>query len=280
MSKSSFNIFEGFLCLSNLFFCAVTIYVFLNYFLKYSYDHVSKSSDEVDYSVSDKTFRKNTFVNNSNKNSKSFFEKILGSFSFFYFFISHYTMLLMSIDRFCAIKYSLKYKIHSLKVSKITVSVIFLIGFLISLIPILVDDFRLFYFKYGNIYSVPNGVQSLIFLLILYMFPLITSLMTNVLCHHFFKKRLKNIYKVDRILSTNQLKLKRREKQLFRTLFFISAYSITTIIPLFILLFISLPLNWNRNNFSVAYIPKLSFFQLHNALFFLSIFLLSLNGVF
>ena len=253
----------------------------MNYYIKYSYDnYVSKSSDKVDYSVRDKTFRKNSFVKNSDKISKSFFEKVLGSCSFFYFFISHYTSLLMSIDRFCAVKYSIKYKIHSLKISKITVLFTFLVGVLISLVPIFVDNSRLFYFNIGNIYSVPNGSQSFIFLLILYVFPLITSLLTNVLCHHFFKKKLKKIYKVDRILTTNQLKLKKRENQLFRTLFFISSYSLTSIIPLFILFFISLPLNWNRNNFSVAYIPKRAYFQLYNTLFFISIFLLSLNGVF
>ena len=281
LSKTSFNVFESFLCLSNLLFCFVSTYFFLSFYLKNpSYNFKSKSFGKADFSVSDDMFNKKSFSHKYRKNSKLFFEKLLGSFSFFYFFISHYTMFLMSLDRFFAVKFSLKYKIHSLKTSKIAVSVLFLIGFLISLVPILVDDHRLFYYKYGTIFMVPNGNQSLLFLIILYLFPLITSLITNVLCHYFFKKNLKKIYKIDRILTTNQLKLKKREKQLFRTLFSFSAYSITTIIPLFVLFFVSIPLNWNKSNFSEAYIPKLAFFQLYNALFFISIFLLSFNGVF
>ena len=206
-----------------------------------------------------------------------FLKKLLGILFFYTFFLSSYTLLLMAINRFCFILYPIKHKNFSFKCSITTTILIFIIGIFVSFIPLIVNSFKLFYFENGNIYTVPYGVHSLVFLLIIYLFPLLASLLTNILCQYHFKKVLKIFHETNSILTTNQIKIKNRDKTLVRTLFFISGFSLFSFLPLFILIFISLAFKWNKENYSVIYIPKSAFFQFQTISVFASIFLICFN---
>ena len=120
-------------------------------------------------------------------------------------------------------------------------------------------------------------MHSLLFLLIVFLFPLLASLLTNILCQYYFKKTLKKFYERNSILNTKQIKIKNYEKVLFKTLFFISLFSIVSLSPLFILHFISLAFDRNKDNLSVFYIPKSAYFQVNTILVFVSIFLICFN---
>ena len=276
--KTSLNVYQAFLCFTNLLYCTVILYISVsNIFRDHHYNFVLNTADKTNFSVSDSVFSLKKFYKNLNKNSRSFSEKVIGYFLFLYFFLSSYTLLLMAINRLFFIISPIKYKTLSIKFSIITTVLIFIIGVLVSFIPLMLDNFNLFYFENEKIFTVPYGKHSLIFLLIIYLFPLLASLLTNILCQYYFKKVLKVFYETNSILTTNQIQIKNREKILFRTLFCISVFSLVSIFPMFLLIFISLPFIWNKKNYSVIYIPKSAFFQFKTVSVFVSIFLICFN---
>ena len=185
----------------------------------------------------------------------------------------------MSLDRLFSVCFPLRHKYKSVKASKIINTVLLAIGIAVSLIPVLTNNSNLFYFKIENILTIPDGIHSLTFLLILFVLPIATTLFTNIVSQYSFNKHLRKTYRTGIIQNTYQVKRIKREQQLSRTLKILSLYYTISSIPLITLIFVSNPITWNKNNLKNIYIPKLAFFNLYKILFFSSLFLMSFNGM-
>ena len=85
--KTSLNVFQTFLCLANLLYCTVILYISVSNVLKDHHHYfVFNTADKSNFSVSDDVFYSNKFQKNLFENSRSFSEKVVGYFIFLYFF--------------------------------------------------------------------------------------------------------------------------------------------------------------------------------------------------
>ena len=279
LSKNSFHYHYLSLALANLVFCLLILFNDVVKLNKYSDDYLaSKNALELNFSSSDIVYSIQNFKNLDKKKINVIFENLADSVSYFYCFISCYSILLMSLDRLFAVKFALKHKIISVKASKIANLTLLTIGIVISIIPVFVENYNLFYYKSGKTLTIPYGYHSLLFSLILFGFPLISSLLANIVCQYFYKERLQKTYRTGQIETTQQILKRKREKKLARTLKLLSLYYFFSALPFFLTIIISITIDWNKSNLEFVYIPKWEYFSVFNSFYPVSLFLLSLNG--
>ena len=282
LSCKSFYFHYLSLALANLIFCLLVLFNDVIEINKKSNEILgSKNSLKLNSSSNDYIYsiqKLHSFKNLNKKKINVYLEIIVDIASFFYYFVSCYSILLMSLDRLFAVRYPLIHKIKSVKASKIANLILLIIALLVSIIPVLTRDYNLFYKKIGNTVTIPYGYHGVFFSLFLFGFPLVSSLLTNILCQYFYKQRLKKTYSTGQIETTQQILKKQREKQLARTLKLLSLYYFFSLSPFFLIVTASIPIDWNKNNLKFVYIPKWEYYNTINRFYAASLFLLSFNS--
>ena len=169
------------------------------------------------------------------------------------------------------------YKKVSIKVSKFFSFTLVFSGFLIALIPVLKRNYQIYYFKTVNTKLIPGGFYSFTFLSILFIIPLISSVVINIISQFYLKKKFKAACTTGNILTTAQVLRKKRFKKITCSLKILRLSYFFCISPIFLLTTLRYSINWNLQSGEKVFIPTQIFLRIYNITFSLCFILMSFN---
>ena len=278
--RNSFHFYQFTLAVASLlFYFSIFIRIINNFYKSKNISSDSYKSIKTDFSTDDDNYVLQNFKPFDVKKEFYFLEKVICVLFLLYYYLSSFTICIMSFDRLISVWFPLKYKTKSLKASKLINLINCFIGLVVSILPVLTNNYELFFFNTENSLSIPDGFFSFYVLLFIFVLPLTSSVIANILCHYFLKKKMKLACTTGNILTTTQILRNRRFKKNSKTLKFLSFYYIFSCLPIFCLIVLRKTINWNINVREDFYIPKQGFFEIYNLLFFICLIILSFNSI-
>ena len=202
----------------------------------------------------DKPFYPIEFNQNNNVKVKQnkLFSNFFGSSLYFYYFSSACTLFCSVVDRIFTITLYYDYKKIN-KVVFITANVfIFFISIVLSTLPALIDNEKLNYDFVRNFLVFTKGNHSTTYLLITFLTPSITLILSFAVYCFISFKHFKNSCKRNQGRSNKSIKFK--ERRIIKIMFFFITYFVISTVPAYFLLFLSKTIKLDKKKRLFSYL--------------------------